>query len=63
MDLSEAQAVLDARCAPQKVYPVLIARFKPAMVGCFWPFFFFADHTPGGTKSMLRSYRCCLAER
>ena len=24
-------------CAPQKVYPVLIARFRPDMVGCFWP--------------------------
>ena len=31
-------------CAPQKVYPVLIARFRPTMVGCFWPVFFFADH-------------------
>ena len=32
-------------CAPQKVYPVLIARFRPTMVGCFWPVFFFADHS------------------
>ena len=32
------------RCAPQKVYPVLIARFRPDKVGCFWPVFFFADH-------------------
>ena len=31
--------------APQKVYPVLIARFRPAMVGRFRPVFFFADHT------------------
>ena len=27
-------------CAPQKVDPALIARFRPAMVGCFWPIFF-----------------------
>ena len=31
-------------CAPQKVDPALIARFRHAMVGCFWPVFFFADH-------------------
>ena len=31
-------------CAPQKVYPALIARFRLAMAGCFWPIFFFADH-------------------
>ena len=31
-------------CAPQKVDPVLIARFRPDMIGCFWPVFFFADH-------------------
>ena len=31
-------------CAPQKVDPALIARFRPAKVGCFWPIFFFADH-------------------
>ena len=31
-------------CAPQKVDPALIARFRHAMVGCFWPIFFFADH-------------------
>ena len=23
---------------------MLIARFRPNMVGCFWPVFFFADH-------------------
>ena len=33
-----------SRCAPQKVDPALIARFRPAMVGCFQPIFFFADH-------------------
>ena len=32
-------------CAPQKVYPALIARFRPAMVGCFLSIFFFADHS------------------
>ena len=31
-------------CAPQKADPALIARFRPAMLGCFWPVFFFADH-------------------
>ena len=31
-------------CAPQKVYPALIAQFRPAMLGRFWPVFFFADH-------------------
>ena len=35
---------VDISCAPQKVYQALIARFRLAMVGCFWPFFFFADH-------------------
>ena len=35
-----------ATCAPQKVDPALIARFRPDMVGCFWPVFFFADHNP-----------------
>ena len=24
-------------CAPQKVYPALIARFRAAMLGCFMP--------------------------
>ena len=33
-------------CAPQKVHPALIGRFRPAMVGCFWPIFSFADHIP-----------------
>ena len=28
--------------------PALIARFRPAMFGCFWPVFFFADHRPSG---------------
>ena len=28
----------------QKIDPALIARFRPAMFGCFWPIFFFADH-------------------
>ena len=28
----------------QKVHPALIARFRLAMVGCFWPIFFFADY-------------------
>ena len=27
-------------CGPQKVYPALITRFRPAMVHCFWPIFF-----------------------
>ena len=40
-------------CAPQKVYPVLIGRFRPATVGCFWPVFFFADHRRGGTQIQL----------
>ena len=31
--------------APQKVVPALIAQFRPAMVGRFWPGFFFADHS------------------
>ena len=31
-------------CAPQKVDPALIARCRPAMVGCFQPIFFFTDH-------------------
>ena len=31
-------------CAPQKVYPALIARVRPTIVDCFWPVFFFADH-------------------
>ena len=26
-----------ALCAPQKVDPALIARFRPAMLGCFVP--------------------------
>ena len=30
-----------------KVDPALIACFRPAMVGCFWPIFFFADHRSG----------------
>ena len=34
-------------CAPQKVDPALIACFRPGMIGCFWPVFFFADHVPG----------------
>ena len=34
-------------CAPQKVDPALIARVRPTIVGCFWPVFFFADHTIG----------------
>ena len=38
-------------CAPQKVYPVLLARFRPAMVGCFWPIFFFEDHRNISTDS------------
>ena len=29
----------------QKVDPALIAHFRPAMVGCFQPIFFFADHS------------------
>ena len=37
-------------CAPQKVDPALTARFRFAMVGCFWPIFFFADHN-GSTMS------------
>ena len=32
-------------CAPQKVDPALIARVRPTIVGCFWPVFFFADHS------------------
>ena len=32
-------------CAPQKIDPALIARFRPATFGCFWPIFFFADHS------------------
>ena len=36
--------VTSAGCAPQKVHPALIARFRLATVGCFWPIFFFADH-------------------
>ena len=35
-------------CAPQKVYPALIARLRPAVVGCFWPIFFIADHNRCG---------------
>ena len=37
-----------SRCAPQKVDPALIARFRPATVGCFQPIFFFADHRTKG---------------
>ncbi len=36
--------VTSAGCAPQKVHPALIACFRLATVGCFWPIFFFADH-------------------
>ena len=28
-----------------RFYPALIARFRPAMVGCFLSIFFFADHS------------------
>ena len=31
-------------CVPQKIDPALIARSRPAMFGCFWPIFFFAEH-------------------
>ena len=44
-------AVLAMGCALQKVDPALIARFRPAVVGCFWPIFFFADHS---RKTALR---------
>ena len=30
----------------KKSYPALIARFRRAMFGYFWPIFFFADHNP-----------------
>ena len=43
---SVRQAMQPAGCAPQKVHPALIGRFRPAMVGCFWPIFSFADHIP-----------------
>ena len=41
-------------CAPQKIDPALIARFRPAMFSCFWPIFFFADHRPlfGGRTAL-----------
>ena len=32
-------------CAPLKVDLALIARFRPATFGYFWPIFFFADHS------------------
>ena len=33
-----------ANCAPHKIDPALIARSRPAIFGCFWPIFFFAEH-------------------
>ena len=38
----------------KKSDPALIARFRPAMVGCFCPIFFFADHNLP-TNSFRRS--------
>ena len=40
-----------------KVDPALIVRFRPAMVGCFWPIFLFADHSGAG-RSETNQVRC-----
>ena len=45
-----------AACGPQKVYPALIARFRPAMVHCFWPIFFCGSQ--GWLAQLLPPRRC-----